>query len=89
MNQHTFTTATNHTIPSPTVEGMKRMIEEIRSLPVKDQWMLIDPQGKIHAGTAQQLLQVLMREHPLLKNIGMVEIGAPPMKPHSYWSVSP
>ena len=32
MNQHTLTTATNHTTPSPTVEGMKRMIEEIRSL---------------------------------------------------------
>ncbi len=88
MNQHTFTTATNHTTPSLTVEGMKRMMEEIRSLPVNDQWMLIDPQGKAYIGTVQQALPVLMRAHPLF-DAGMVEIGAPPMKPHSYWSVSP
>lgn len=65
MNQHTITTATNHTIPSPTVEGMRRMIEEIRSLTVKDQWMLIDPQGRAYIGTVQQVLPVLMGAHPL------------------------
>ena len=35
MNQHTFTTATNHTTESITVEALKRMVEEIKSLPVK------------------------------------------------------
>ena len=65
MNQHTFTTATNHTTPSLTVEAIKRMMEEVRSLPTNDQWMLIDPQGKAYIGTVQQVLPVLMRAHPL------------------------
>lgn len=67
MNQHTFTTATNHTTPSLTVEGIKRMMEEIRSLPVNDQWMLIDLHGKVYIGTAQQVLPVLLRAHPLFE----------------------
>ena len=39
--------------------------------------MMIDPYGKAYVGTAQQLLPVLMREHPWFQTIGMVEIGAP------------
>ena len=77
MNQHTFTTATNHTTDPITVEALKRMVEEIKSLPVKDQWMMIDPYGKAYIGTAQQLLPVLMREHPWFQTIGMVEMGVP------------
>ena len=41
--------------------------EADKFLPGLDLWALIDPQGRVYRGTAEELFPVLAAAHPLLK----------------------
>lgn len=49
------------------VETMTRAMQEIGLLPKPDQWIVIDPQGRVHTGNIEDVTRVLLAEHPLLK----------------------
>lgn len=47
------------------LESMRKAMTSIP--PVKDEWTLVTPHGRAFKGSAASLLQLLLREHPLLK----------------------
>lgn len=49
------------------VETLKRAMQEIDLLPKPDQWILIDPQGRMYKGTVDQVALKLMQSHPLMQ----------------------
>ena len=50
-----------------TVEELKRVMQEIDLLPKLEDWILAAPDGRVFKGKPEELLQVLMPYHPLLK----------------------
>lgn len=49
------------------METLTRAMQEINLLPKSDQWVVIDPQGRMYKGTVEQMTRVLVREHPLTR----------------------
>lgn len=49
------------------LETLTRAMQEIDLLPKPDQWILIDPQGRMYKGTVEQMTRLLVQEHPLLR----------------------
>lgn len=49
------------------VETLTRAMQEIGLLPKPDQWIVIDPQGRMYKGTVEQMTRLLVREHPLMR----------------------
>ncbi len=49
------------------LETLKRAMQEIDLLPKPDQWLVIDPQGRMYKGKVEDVTRVLLAEHPLLK----------------------
>lgn len=39
------------------------------SLEAQNEWIVVDPQGQMFKGTVEEMTQILLREHPLLKNL--------------------
>ena len=50
--------------------------EADKFLPGMDLWALIDPQGRVYRGTAEELFPVLAAAHPLLKTRNPEASGA-------------
>lgn len=49
-----------------TVDDIIASIEKLKAVePAK--WFVIDPQGRIHSGTVQQMTRVLLNAHPLMQ----------------------
>lgn len=48
-------------------ETLVRAMQEIDLLPKPDQWIVIDPQGRMYRGKVEAVMWVLLAEHPLLK----------------------
>ena len=53
--------------PLHTENVLAAVREATKFLPGLDLWTLIDPQGRVHRGTAEELFPVLAAEHPVLK----------------------
>ena len=49
------------------LETLKRAMQEIDLLPKPDQWLVIDPQGRMYKRKVEDVTRVLLAEHPLLK----------------------
>ena len=49
------------------LETLTRALQEIDLLPKPDQWIVIDPQGRMYKGKVEEVTRVLLAEHPLLK----------------------
>lgn len=49
------------------IETLMRAMQEIALLPNPDQWIVIDPQGRMFKGKVEDVTRVLLAEHPLLK----------------------
>lgn len=63
-----FTTSTMPRDMQPvSVETLKRAMQEIDLLPKPDQWILIDPQGRMYRGTVDQVAMKLMQSQPLMQ----------------------
>lgn len=39
------------------------------SLEAQNEWIVVDPQGRMFKGSIEDMTQILLREHPLLKNL--------------------
>lgn len=50
-----------------TLADILAAVERLKALPKRDQWILVSPQGDMYSGTAQQMLPVLLRDHPFFK----------------------
>lgn len=61
------TNATQHDTQPVSVEALTRAMQEIGLLPQPDQWIVIDPQGRMYEGTVEQMTRLLVREHPLMR----------------------
>lgn len=63
--------AMTSTVPKSTQEvsvaALEQAMREIGLLTKPDQWLLIDPQGRMYRGTVEQMLAVLVRQHPLMR----------------------
>lgn len=51
------------------VETMRRAMQEIDLLTKPDQWILVDPQGRMYKGTVEQMTRLLAQHHPLLHTV--------------------
>lgn len=49
------------------VETLTRAMREINLLPKPDQWLVVDPQGRMYKGTVEQMTRVLVQAHPLMR----------------------
>jgi hypothetical protein len=61
------TTATANGGDAVSVRDLEKAIEELKKLPIPDQWIVIDPYGKMYRGKYEQIIPYLLKEHPLLK----------------------
>lgn len=61
------TTATTGNLEPVRLETVLKAMEEISLLPKPDQWVVIDPHGRMYKGKVEDVTRVLMAEHPLLK----------------------
>jgi len=50
-----------------TLDVLLKAMAELEKIPKNDQWLVVDPQGKIYKGTVTQVLPVLIEQHPLHK----------------------
>ncbi|MDP2263274.1 MAG: hypothetical protein Q8K24_08960 [Hydrogenophaga sp.] len=64
MNDTTATTGGTSTV---SIAAMTRAMQEVDLLPLPDQWVVIDPQGRVYKGKVEDVARVLLAEHPLLK----------------------
>ena len=49
------------------METLTRAMQEIDLLPKPDQWIVIDPHGRMYKGTVEQMTRPLVQEHPLMR----------------------
>ncbi len=50
------------------IETLKKAMKELELLPKPDQWLVVDPHGRMYKGDVEQMTRVLLAQHPLLKN---------------------
>lgn len=62
-----MTSATPRDMQPVSVETLTRAMQEIDLLPKPDQWIVIDPQGRMYKGTVAQMTRLLVQEHPLMR----------------------
>lgn len=60
-------TASTGNMKPVTIETMLNAMREIDLLPKLDQWIVVDPQGRMYHGTYEQVMPVMLAQHPLLK----------------------
>lgn len=60
------TTASTGSTTPVSAEAMTKAMQEINLLPKPDQWVLVDPQGRVYRGKVEDVARVLMAEHSLL-----------------------
>lgn len=65
------TSATTGDMKPVSLETLTRAMQEIALLPKPDQWIVIDPQGRMYKGKVEEVIRVLLAEHPLLKRLSM------------------
>jgi hypothetical protein len=49
------------------IDSLREAISKIKSIPKNDEWVIINPQGEMYSGTIEQIMPILIREHPLMK----------------------
>jgi len=72
MSEHNMTLARASTAGvmlknSTTVDDINKAIDLFKSIPVADKWIVVRPDGKVFTGKLEDVMPVLMREHPLLQ----------------------
>lgn len=68
MNTEIFTRAVCGSQETMTVDKLKEALARIEALPKNDEWIVIDPQGRMYKGKVEEVTRVLLAEHPLLKH---------------------
>ena len=63
-----MSTASTNTSPPPRLDDLKEMERVMKEL-APSAWMLLSPDGRAWKGKPEELLQVLMPHHPLLKGL--------------------
>lgn len=64
MDKANISTATNGINEPVSLERLQAAMREICLLPKNDQWIVIDPQGRMYQGTVQQVMPLLVNAHP-------------------------
>ena len=68
MNRnYTTTTAVPRETQPVSIEALARAMEEIDLLPKPNQWIVIDPHGRMYQGTLEHMTRFLLQEHPLMR----------------------
>jgi len=49
------------------IDSLREAIAKMKSIPKNDEWVVINPQGEMYSGTIEQIMPILIREHPLMK----------------------
>lgn len=57
-----------------TFEDILAAVNKLKAIPQNDQWLLVDPQGRLYKGKAEEVLPILMAQHPLFKLRRMTDI---------------
>lgn len=63
----TTTAATPRETQPVSFEALARAMEAIDLLPKPNQWIVIDPHGRMYKGTVEQMTMLLVQEHPLMR----------------------
>ena len=72
----TSTSGWPHGTGSVSVDMLEKLKKEIAALPERDQWIVIDPQGRMYKGTVTEVTRVLLSEHPMLKSPPVIRFDA-------------
>lgn len=65
------TTATTGPMQPVSLEKIHQVVRELELVPRLTEWVLCSPDGKMWKGKPEELLQVLMPHHPLLKGFAV------------------
>jgi len=57
--------------PKELLKQIEASMEELNRADNKTTWILVDPYGKVYAGTPQEMFQVLIPHHPLFQPVGV------------------
>lgn len=68
------TTQSNNAPKSLTLDDIQKAVDAIEALPKPTEWMLASPDGRFWKGKPEELLNVLMPHHPLLKPMSLGEL---------------
>jgi hypothetical protein len=63
------TTSTIWGQPPLTKEILMEATEKLKAIPKNDKWLVVNPEGQMFTGTAEQLLPLLIQGHPLFKPV--------------------
>ncbi len=61
------TSATTRDMSPLSLETLTKAMREIELMPNRDQWIVVDPHGRMYKGKVEDVIHVLLAEHPLLK----------------------
>lgn len=67
------TSAATGNTSTVSLEAMTKAMQAIDLLPKPDEWIVIDPNGRVFKGSLLEVTGMLLAEHPLLK----MPIGTP------------
>lgn len=59
------TTSNESDLGTLNFKTLEDAILELRSLPKRDQWLLVDPNGTVFKGDIKAILRVIMQNHPI------------------------
>jgi hypothetical protein len=51
--------------------NLERMAAIVANLQLSQEWMVIDPQGRVYRGPVAEMTQVLLQHHPLLNPVAI------------------
>lgn len=60
-------TASTGNTEQVSLDAILKAVREIDMLQKPDQWIVIDPHGRMYKGTVEQVLPVLTAAHPMFK----------------------
>lgn len=72
----TLTTGTTANMVPISLEALEKAMREIDLLPRLNEWVVVDPSGRIYKGKFEDVFPVMLREHPLFKT-GAFALGIP------------
>lgn len=70
----TYTSTTNAP-KTLTLDDIQKAVDQVEAFKVGTDWILGAPDGRVWKGNPEQLLQVLMPYHPLLKPMSLKDLG--------------
>lgn len=57
------------------VDDLMKAMRDIDLLPRLNEWIIVDPQGRMYKGKFEDVFPVMLRDHPLFKGLERMPIA--------------